>query len=58
MNKRIDEMKFYKCGECEKCFQSENMLCPKCRSTDCYELEEIKSKTNWNYVNACFKGDY
>lgn len=51
----MSKEKFYKCVVCEKSFISEKMICPKCGSDDCYELEEIKSKVNWNYVNACFR---
>ena len=47
--------KYFKCAVCENVFTSKECKCPKCGSDDLYEMKEIKSKTNWNYVNACFK---
>lgn len=46
--------KYLKCVTCEHTF-SNLEICPKCKSDDLIELEEIKSKTNWNFVNSCFK---
>jgi DNA-directed RNA polymerase subunit RPC12/RpoP len=57
------ETKVYKCGNCEntflesemKVFNTGKVICPKCDSDDVIELKEIHSRTNWAYIDRCFR---
>ncbi len=52
-----NKTEYLKCIECENCFSAKKSQCkcPRCGSDDLFELKEIKSNTNWNYVNSCFR---